>query len=211
MPLCKSVTINNDTRLLVWKITESLEELSTGTGLKEVCAARVQKMKSEQHRKGFMSVRKLMEEAGYTDFDLYYDTNGKPHLNDGNAISITHSYTFSAIIISKKNSGIDMEMQRPKVVAIADKFIEKEFTYLNSDDTQNYIRMLIAIWGVKESVYKMLSKPGLSFKQNIEVLPFTIEDGKGSAVVDFEGHQSTHPFYFEEVEGFTLVYCLENL
>jgi hypothetical protein len=30
-------------------------------------------MKSEMHQRGFLSVRKLLQTAGYTDFDLYYD------------------------------------------------------------------------------------------------------------------------------------------
>jgi len=52
-----------------------------------------------------VSVRHLLAEAGYTDHDLYYTENGKPHLKDGKHISITHSYTFSAIIVSTQAVG----------------------------------------------------------------------------------------------------------
>ena len=82
MPLYKSVTINNDTQLLVWKITESHDALFKQVSLKDVCLARVDGMKSEQHRRGFLSVRMLLQEAGYTDFDLYYADDGKPHLKN---------------------------------------------------------------------------------------------------------------------------------
>ena len=34
--------------------------------------------------------------------ELFYDEKGKPHLKDGKGISITHSFDFSAIIISDK-------------------------------------------------------------------------------------------------------------
>jgi hypothetical protein len=50
-------------------------------------------MKSELHQRGFLSVRKLLQEASYNDFDLSYDELG-PHLKDGKHISITHSYQF---------------------------------------------------------------------------------------------------------------------
>jgi len=208
MPLYKSVTINDNTRLLVWKNTESLEELYAAVTLKEVCVNKMGKMKSELHRKAFLGVRMLMQEIGYTDFDLYYDADGKPHLIDGNNISITHSYAFSAIIVGSGSIGIDMEMQREKVITIAEKFLLPEFAYLDPTHLERYMQHLIVIWGVKESIYKMVSRSGLSFKQNIEVLPFNIEEYTGTAIVKFEEIDAVFPFFFEEIEGFTLVYCL---
>lgn len=208
MPLYKSLTLDADTRVLVWKNTESLEQLRNDTRLKEVCQARLEGMKSEQHQKGFLGVRMLLQHVGYSDFDLFYDANGKPHLKDGKNISITHSYAFSAIIISSRQIGIDMELQREKVVLIANKFVDSEFSYLNPEDNGDYLRRLIIIWGVKEAVYKMISRPGMSFKQNIEVFPFNADDGQGETFYNFEGVSAKVPFYFMELEGFTLVYCL---
>ncbi|WP_417354364.1 4'-phosphopantetheinyl transferase family protein [Flavobacterium sp.] len=210
MPLHKSYTIAPNTKLLVWKITESLEELSNGTELKDVCQSRIDSMKSEQHRKGFLSVRKLLNEAGYTDFDLFYTEDGKPHLKDGKNISITHSFSFSAIIISDKSIGIDMEIRREKAIKIADKFIDREFDFLNTDDVSDYVSRLIVIWGVKEALYKMFSRKGLSFKQNIEVAPFEMGDTKGTATVNYMEIEGNYPFYFEEIEDFTLVYSIDN-
>ncbi|KGO78919.1 4-phosphopantetheinyl transferase [Flavobacterium beibuense F44-8] len=210
MPLHKSYTIAPNTKLLVWKITESLEELSNGTELKDVCQSRIDSMKSEQHRKGFLSVRKLLNEAGYTDFDLFYTEDGKPHLKDGKNISITHSFSFSAIIISDKSIGIDMEIRREKAIKIADKFIDKEFDFLNTEDVPDYVRRLIVIWGVKETLYKMFSRKGLSFKQNIDVAPFEMHDAKGTATVSYMEIEGNYSFYFEEIEDFTLVYSIDN-
>lgn len=211
MPLYKSVKITPHTQLLVWKITESLEELLAGTELKTFCSDRLAGMKSEQHRKGFLSVRKLMQEVGYTDFDMYYGADGKPHLTDGKNISITHSYGFSAIMIGNENMGIDMEIRREKVIKIADKFLEKEFSFLDPMHLEDYVRRLIVIWGVKEALYKMFSRKNLSFKQNMDVHPFHMEDGRGTATVEFEDINGTYHFFFEEIEDFTLVYSLENL
>lgn len=208
MPLYKFVAIDEDTRLLIWKNTESVEEFLHHVKLKDTCMSRVDGMKSELHKKGFLGVRMLMQEIGYTDFDLFYDANGKPHLTDGMNISITHSYAFSAIIVSKNDIGIDMELQREKVITIANKFLEPEFAYLDPTHLNDYVQQLIVIWGVKEAVYKMISRSGLSFKQNIYVFPFTMEDKRGMASVKFEEINESYPFYFEQVEDFTLVYCL---
>ena len=208
MPLYKSIEIDKDTRLLIWKNTESLEELLQHVKLKDFCTDRLNGMKSELHKKGFLGVRMLMQEIGYTDFDLFYDADGKPHLKDGMNISITHSYAFSAIIVSKNDIGIDMELQREKVITIADKFIELEFNYLDPTHLSEYMHKLIVIWGVKEAVYKMISRSGLSFKQNIYVFPFDLSEKRGMASVKFEDINESYPFFFEEVEDFILVYCL---
>ncbi|MNK16791.1 hypothetical protein D3C87_349610 [compost metagenome] len=208
MPLYKSIIVDADTRLLIWKNTESLEELSQQVELKDICALRLNGMKSELHKKGFLGVRMLLKEIGYTDFDLYYGTDGKPHLKDGMHISITHSYAFSAIIISSREIGIDMEMQREKIITIANKFIEPEFAYLDPLHLSLYMQKLMVIWGVKEAVYKMMSQSGLSFKQNIYVFPFEMDTKAGTASVKFEDIDETFPFYFEEIENFILVYCL---
>ncbi|KAF2515765.1 4'-phosphopantetheinyl transferase superfamily protein [Flavobacterium salilacus subsp. salilacus] len=211
MPLYKSVTINNDTQLLVWQITESHDTLFKQVRLKDVCLARVEGMKSEQHQRGFLSVRMLLQEAGYSDFDLYYANDGKPHLRDGKNISITHSHDFSAIIISSRNTGIDMEMRRDKIIKIAHKFCSSEFSYLNPEQQNDYIRMLTVIWGVKEALFKMISLPGISFKQHIDVDAFTLEDTNGTATVTFEKMNNNYTFLFEEIEGFTLVCSFEAI
>lgn len=208
MPLYRSVAIDEHTRLLIWKNTESVEEFLQHVKLKDICISRVDGMKSELHKKGFLGVRMLLQEAGYNDFDLFYDTNGKPHLTDGMNISITHSYAFSAIIISKNDIGIDMELQREKVITIADKFLEPEFAYLDPAHLSEYTQQLIVIWSVKEAVYKMISRKGLSFKQNIYVFPFEHEDKRGMASVKFEEINESYPFYFEQIEDFILAYCL---
>lgn len=208
MPLYKSVAIDEGTRLLIWKNTETVEEFLEHVKLKDTCMSRVEGMKSELHKKGFLGVRMLMQEIGYTDFDLFYDANGKPHLTDGMNISITHSYAFSAIIISKNDIGIDMELQREKVITIADKFLEPEFAYLEPTHLTEYTQKLIVIWSVKEAVYKMISRKGLSFKQNIYVFPFDPADKQGMASVTFEEINESYPFYFEQIEDFILAYCL---
>ena len=56
----------------------------------------------------------------------------------------------------------------------------------------------------------MISRSGLSFKQNITVLPFDMQAATGVAAVKFEEIDAVFDFYFEEIEGFTLVYSLDN-
>ncbi len=208
MPLYKIIEVDTTTKVWVWKITEPLTELFREVALKDVCLHRFEKMKSELHQRGFLSVRKLLEQAGYTDFDLFYDLNGKPHLKDGKHISITHSFEFSAIIISNRNIGIDLEQQREKIIRIADKFTDFDSDFFDKSNILQTVRQLTAIWGIKESIYKFYSLKGLSLKEHMNVLPFDLEKGELEAMITYEDLSNTHQAKFEEFEGYTLVYLL---
>jgi 4'-phosphopantetheinyl transferase len=130
MPVYKKFNINATSQVLIWHITESFEDLFDEVLLKDVSLIRVNNMKALLHQKGFLSIRKLLQEIGYTDEDLFYDETGKPNLLDGKNISITHSFEFSAIIVSEQVPGIDLEMQRQKIITIAEKFMDTEFDFL---------------------------------------------------------------------------------
>jgi 4'-phosphopantetheinyl transferase EntD len=209
MSLYKKILINPLTSVLVWKIEEDFNWLFRNTELKDISLARLEKMKSESHQKGFLSVRHLLKVAGYSDFDLFYDEEGKPHLIDGKQISITHSNNFSAIIIGQENVGIDIELQREKIIRIANKFVDFEFYYLDGNAI-DYIKKLTIIWGAKEAKYKMCNSRSLSFKNDMKVFSFDLLDGKGKASVKQNDFEKEFRFFFEEFEGFTLVYALEN-
>jgi phosphopantetheinyl transferase len=205
MPLYKTITVNPHTKVFIWKVEEPFSELSEGIDLTQHCKTRVNGMKSEIHRRGFMSIRHLMAEAGYVDHDLFYNNLGKPHLKDGKQISITHSFNFTAIIVSDKKVGIDIEKQREKILRIANKFTPlKEYHGLANEDA--IIRKLTIVWGAKESIYKMYEEPGLGFLQHINVTDFDFDDAETTAKVNFKGRESFYEMKFLEFEGFTCVY-----
>ena len=217
MPLYKTINFSATTQILVWEITESLEELLSKVDLKEKTQNRLNGMKSELHQRAFLSVRMLLKEAGYTDFDLHYDEFGKPYLSPNERhtepveVSITHSHQFSAIIISDETVGIDIEMQREKILRIADKFVnDEELSRLRSFDQNDYIRKLTVKWGAKEAIFKIRNEKGISFKDHIRVNVFEMNDEETRSQLSFEGITREFRIVFEEFEGFTLVYAFEN-
>ena len=207
MPLYKSISVNSQTTVKIWKIEESYELLLKSLDLKPQSLERVLSMKSELHQRGFLSVRHLLRAFGYTDQDLFYDVNGKPHLKDGKCISITHSFTFSGVIISDNDVGIDIEKQRDKIGIIATKFVDYEFNYLNKNAV-DYVRKLTVIWGIKESLYKLFATPGMLFKAHFLVIPFMLEDGTTVAWIDYESKKYRYNTAFLEFEGFTCSYVI---
>ncbi len=209
MPLHKIIHFNASTRIFIWKIAESYEELLQSVTLKPLSLLRLENMKSEGHKKGFLSIRRLLQESGHSDRDLFYDEFGKPHLENESHISITHSFGFSALIISDQKSGIDIEMQRDKIALIANKFIDSECDF-TQENTSDYIRKLTVIWGAKEAIFKIQNEKGISFKDHISVFPFEMDNNTTTALLTFANLNKVFSVFFEEIEGFTLVYAFEN-
>lgn len=205
MPLYKSITVDNYTKVLIWKIEETEKELYKGIVLTPYDQERVAGMKSEIHRKGYLSIRQLLKRMDYKASDLYYDDEGRPHLKNGNKISITHSFQFSAIIISDKVIGIDIEKQRDKIKAIATKFVGEEDRFVKGD-----VEMLTYVWCIKESLYKAYATPGISFKEHIGMLPFSREDRSGKAWVIYNGDKHAYRVCFLNFEGFGCAYAIKN-
>ncbi len=207
MPLYKTIIVNNATKVLIWKIEESFEELSFGIHLTDKSQERLDSMKSELHQRGFLSIRHLLKEVGLVDADLSYDEFGKPHLKNGKYISITHSFTFTGIIISDEVPvGIDIEMQRDKILKIAHKFTPFQ-EYKTIANHTALISKLTIVWGAKESLYKIYGKKKLRFLEHIYIEDFKFEDEATSGQIDYNGETNTYQVRFLEFENFTCVYA----
>jgi len=216
MPLFQTIHCSDTTKILIWEITETLEELLSKVVLKEKTQRRLDGMKSQMHQRAFLSVRMLIQEMGFTDKDLHYDEFGKPYFDCHNYISITHSYHFAAIIISHETVGIDMELQREKIIRIADKFTDYECSYLQPGLTEEYVKKLTVIWGAKEAIFKIRNEKGISFKDHIFVDDFSLDQPKTMASLHFDDLVKDFSVHYENIhsenfEGnFTLVYAFEK-
>jgi phosphopantetheinyl transferase len=160
-------------------------------------------MKSESHQKGFLAVRMLLQHLGYSDFDLEYDANGKPHLKDTKCISISHSHEFSAIAVSSNPIGIDLEQMKEKTLKIASRFMD--VSHLDNLSEAEKIKKVTVIWGIKESVFKIKSKEGISFLNHIFENEFNLEDKKTIAQLRFNSEIENFKIVFNSVEDYIYV------
>ena len=207
MALYKTLTVNKATKVLIWKIEESTSKLQEGMVLSENSTTRLNSMKSQLHQRGFLSIRHLLKEVGYSDADLIYDEFGKPHLKNGKFISITHSFTFTAIIVSDKfHVGIDIEKQREKILKIAHKFTPFE-EYKTIANVDALISKLTIVWGAKESLYKIYGKKKLLFLHHIYIEDFKFADEKTTGEIRYYGENTAYNISFLEFEGFTCVFA----
>jgi phosphopantetheinyl transferase len=203
MPLYKEVIIKDAAVLYLWKITEDIEWFKGAVKLNLASQKRVNSMKSESHQKGFLAVRMLLQHLGYSDFDLEYDANGKPHLKDTKCISISHSHEFSAIAVSSNPIGIDLEQMKEKTLKIASRFMD--VSHLDNLSEAEKIKKATVIWGIKESVFKIKSKEGISFLNHIFENEFNLEDKKTIAQLRFNSEIENFKIVFNSVEDYIYV------
>jgi phosphopantetheinyl transferase len=205
MPLFKKIKHNKHTNIIIWEITESKEDLLRDLSLTQRSKNRIKNMRSELHQRGFLSVRHLLRQLGYTDKDLFYTDDGKPHLKDGKHISITHSFTFSAIAVSMHEIGIDIEKNREKIIKIGNKFVADEYDFMAEE---NVVEFLTVVWGAKESLFKIHPDGGLLFKHHLPIEPFKLKDKKTKGWIKKDNFYEVYQIFFESFKGFTLVYAV---
>ena len=203
MPLHRIIHINETTTAYFWYITEDVTSLFRAVSLQDTSLFRLEGMKSEEHQRGFLAVRMLLQHLGYTDYDLTYDEAGKPHLSDGKHISISHSHEFSCICISNKLMGIDLEKLKEKTLKIAPRFMEVK--HLENLSTLEQIEKATVIWGVKESIFKIKNEKGISFPEHIFEAEFDLKEGKCEAELHFNNQIENFQIQFYNVEAYIFV------
>lgn len=218
MPFYKSIQINPTTTAYFWHINEDVTSLFRAVSLKDISLFRLEGMKSEEHQKGFLAVRMLLQHLGYTDYDLTYDEAGKPHLMtkaERNSIthhpspitqhiSISHSHEFSCICISDELMGIDLEKLKEKTLKIAPRFMEVK--HLENLSVSEQIEKATVVWGVKESIFKIKNEKGISFPKHIFEGEFCLSDGKCSAELHFNDTIEKFQIQFYKLEGYMFVF-----
>ena len=214
MPLHKVVYLSNNTKLYLWKITEDFDMLFSQVKLKDSSLARLETMKSESHQKGFLAVRMLLQHNDYSDFDLFYDEFGKPHIKPQGCsikdveISISHSADFSAIVISNSKVGLDIERAKVKILRIAKRFMD--VSHLENLSEEEKINKATVVWGIKESIFKIKNEKGISFPNHIFEEDFNFEDKKATATLKFNNKEEKFQIQFDSLEDYIFVCAFEN-
>lgn len=169
MPLYRDFSDNNAT-ILLWKFDEK-EELNPTILLEK---ANFEKVK-EYHPtklKELLLVRKILKSVLPEHQILYKDR--EPYLFPQDfEISVTHSFPYAALAISKHKIGIDIEPFNDKIVRIQHKFLqenEKDFI-----EESKKVAYLTIIWSLKESLYKIHHSNYWSLKKHYEVKPFRLD------------------------------------
>lgn len=124
--------------------------------------------------KEYLMIRKMLK-MQLPEHKILYKTIGQPYLSPKDFfISITHSFPYASLAISKKRVGIDIEKIMPKILRIKNKFVHpNEICWT---ENENEVEYLTVIWVIKEALYKLHPSKFWSLKKNYEVEKFCLND-----------------------------------
>ncbi|RZJ74981.1 MAG: 4'-phosphopantetheinyl transferase superfamily protein [Flavobacterium sp.] len=212
MPVVFNKKIDDQSVLAVWKIEETEEQLLSSLQLKQHELDVIASLSNGKRALHWLATRVLLRTmlntADYIDCQM--DEHGKPYLvNSDTHISLSHSYDYAAVIISKgKQVGVDIELIKMKIKSIKHKFLsDVELAQKQIGDNTNG---LYVAWCAKEAIYKWHGKKGLEFKQHIHIKPFKLKDeGSLQALVELPaGTKELTVNYFKTKDGYMLGYVV---
>lgn len=208
MPLIEFGEIGKDTLWGIWKIEESTEELLTLFGSKEL---EIPEFKVEIKLKEWLASRILVKnllKRGGKDFTVFLkDVFGKPFIQfSEEEFSISHSKGYTAAIINgNKRTGIDIEKIDIKIQRVAPRILSE----IELAGAEGDLEKLTVLWCCKEVLYKVFSKRGLEFKENLIIQPFQYnrQEGECFGIVRTEDSNETFKIQYKKRGEFMLAMC----
>lgn len=184
MPIAYKSSINSNVSYIVWKITETEDELLQHLHLNDEEKADLATVKLSSKRLEWLGARTalkfLVKEIG--QFYIYKDEFGKPHLKDTPiGISVSHAKGFGAAAINLQGEvGIDIETERAQIHRIAHKFLhDSETTWATGSGEK-----LTKIWTAKEALYKLHGRTQLTFAEQLLVSDFRDQNLSHGAILE---------------------------
>jgi len=203
MPIYQLKDVSEFNKIGVWKITESENELSEQLINKGFSTKDKPNLPNKTRITQWLATRLLLTEF-FDGFSINYNNLGKPYLNNGWFISISHSNKFVAINLNKNSDcGIDIEKITPKIERIKHKF-------LNPIDLQNVtsLEQLTLYWGAKEALYKYYGKKEVLFIEHLFVEEFSEKKNSFKGKIEMPDFKKEIPMVKEKIEDYILVYTL---
>lgn len=190
----KILYINDSAKLKI--VLANLDEFAVYAGLS-------QKRETEKKAAGHVVKEVLQDEA----LEICYHASGKPYLENGIGLSVSHAYDKLAVLFSfdEHEVGVDIEKVRDKVLKIREKFLSaRELHDLRDAEVEKYT----LYWAAKEAIYKAHGTEGLLFAEQIAIEPFSAKEGTGEIIarVTREGSQKEYCLMYHLLNDYVLVY-----
>jgi 4'-phosphopantetheinyl transferase len=201
--------IDEDTEFALWKIEEQAEDLYNQLQLNDDEKAFVEKISNGKRHLHWLGTRVLLRKMLRTEeyINCQVDEHGKPYLVSlPYHISLSHSFDYAAVMISKKSAvGIDIEQVKEKVERIASRFLSpEELAFINND---RRIPHLYACWCAKEAVYKCYGQKEVSFMDDISLTPFDYADtGQLNAILSKDAIKMKYTVGYLQYEDYMIGY-----
>jgi 4'-phosphopantetheinyl transferase len=170
MPLIRTIQMDQDTKLGVWKIGEQEDFFRARVNISPEIHHPHKRL---QHFAGRYLLLALFPDFPVSDIRIMDSRKPYLHGNDFH-FSISHCGDEVGAIVSRKRAvGIDIEMVKEKVAMVAHKFLgpaEHEFI-----DPRHALAHKTVCWSAKEAVFKWYGLGSVDFKGNMQLEPFPFQ------------------------------------
>lgn len=211
MALYLKKELEDRTRIGVWQVTETEDELRALSSTPTDEMEEISYIKSEKLRKQKLAVRALLNEMFEDKVYLSHHDNGKPYIeNSVTNISITHTEKYVAVILNdNEDVGIDIESLDRDFSAVEKKALsEDEIDDLEDDEKRN--EQLAIYWCAKEAIFKKIGQYDVNFAEQIEIERFRPKkDGELEATFeDEDGTEEEFDLNYIEFDRHVLVWVV---
>lgn len=193
MPLIRTIQIDPETKLGVWKITETESFFQEKVNISRAIHHPHKRL---QHFAGRYLLVTLFPE--FPVKDIMVSNSRKPVLAcDSHHFSISHCGDYAAAIVSTKAAvGIDIEEVKSKIELVSHKFLspaERSFI-----DPANELSHKTICWSAKEAMFKWYGRGSVDFKENMKLHPFVFQQA-GFITADFNKQDTNTRLYLQYI------------
>ena len=191
MPVVLLRNIDTNTKLAIWKMSESLEELLQSR------LVIPKNLNRNKRQKEWVCSRLLLKQI-FPNTTINYNQYGAPTLSNGSAVSISHSHDYCAILVSNQTAAIDLEFISTKADRLKGQFITKKEEELITE-----IETSTLIWCAKECLFKIHQQGNIVFKDDLIVKKIN------DKFIETSLKNTAYTLHFEKFENYFLVYYFE--
>jgi 4'-phosphopantetheinyl transferase len=204
MPLFFNKKLNEEIHFMVWKLTESIEELETLVSPDSEDYTNLNLIGVDSKRKEYLAGKNaIMQMCRLVNVEfkgIIKDEHGKPYLKDNTIeMSLTHTTEFIGVVFSKRLSvGIDIEKPRTQIFKVIGRLcVESEIEWMNDD-----LEKATILWSAKEALYKLYGKRKVDFKENLFLKEI---NGTLLGEIKMPDHKAEHKIFIEKLPNHLLV------
>ena len=197
---------------IVWKITESEEELRASLSHPEYFEAKIRNLKPGSRRlMEILSVRRALKELMYGEEKrIVYDRFGKPSIDEPDApyISFSHTKQYVAVITSDVPVGIDIERRGDRVQRVVPQFLTPDEVTVLSLTPDIDLAFHLA-WSGMESAFKVLGQSFYDLKKLTSIVCVDME--LKLILLHVEGRELPMRIHFDFTEDYVLTWVQDEV
>lgn len=201
MPLIFKEKVEEDVMLGMWRIDEDINEFSHIALLPDSLKLEIAEFTSMQRKREVLAVRCLLNNIFSHCVGLNHNKDGKPYLENGYNISISHSKDVATVIVSSKRKvAIDVEYISQRVERVVSRLLRED------ENPQNLIEEIL-YWCTKETLYKFYSEEHLSLA-DMRVLSVEGDSINGIIIAENVQRCETLNVAYRIFDGYVLTYAV---